>query len=155
MRCYCCWLSASSGAGIAVVHEASMSPTQSMTLRRAPRWLTLGIVGLGVATGPLDSAVNIAFPAITQAFAISLPTIQWVIICYVLTYASLLLSCGRLGDVVGHRRVFLVGLGWSAVSLVLCGAAPTFGWFLAARGCKASGQRWCSVRSSTCDVGIS
>jgi MFS family permease len=64
-------------------------------------------VGLGVATGPLDSAVNIAFPAITQAFDISLPTIQWVIICYVLTYASLLLSCGRLGDVIGHRRVFL------------------------------------------------
>jgi EmrB/QacA subfamily drug resistance transporter len=96
-------------------------------------------VGLGVSTGPLDSAVNIAFPAITRAFDISLPTIQWVIICYVLTYASLLLSSGRLGDVIGHRRVFLVGLGWSAVSLVLCGAAPTFGWFLLARGLQGVG----------------
>jgi EmrB/QacA subfamily drug resistance transporter len=115
------------------VHETASSSIQPATPWCDPRWLTLGIVGLGVATGPLDSAVNIAFPAITQAFDISLPTIQWVIICYVLTYASLLLSCGRLGDVIGHRRVFLFGLGWSAISLMLCGAAPTFGWFLVFR----------------------
>jgi EmrB/QacA subfamily drug resistance transporter len=121
------------------VHEASLSSPQSTISQRTPRWLTLGIVGLGVATGPLDTAVNIAFPAITQAFAISLLTIQWVIICYVLTYASLLLSCGRLGDVVGHRRVFLFGLGWSALSLILCGAAPTFEWFLVARGLQGVG----------------
>jgi EmrB/QacA subfamily drug resistance transporter len=116
-----------------------MPSVQNPTLRQAPRWLTLGTIGLGVATGPLDSAVNIAFPAITLAFDISLPTIQWVIICYVLTYASLLLSCGRLGDVVGHRRVFLLGLVWSAVSLMLCGMAPTFGWFLVARGLQGVG----------------
>lgn len=103
------------------------------------RWLTLGIVGLGIAIGPLDSAVNIAFPAITRAFAIPLPSIQWVIICYVLTYASLLLGCGRLGDIIGHRRVFLLGLGWSVVSLLLCGLAPTFGWFLLFRSLQGLG----------------
>jgi EmrB/QacA subfamily drug resistance transporter len=121
------------------VHETSSASSRRTTSWRDRRWLTLGIVGLGVATGPLDSAVNIAFPAITKAFDISLPTIQWVIICYVLTYASLLLSCGRLGDVVGHRRVFLLGLGWSAVSLALCGAASTFGWFLVFRGLQGVG----------------
>jgi EmrB/QacA subfamily drug resistance transporter len=108
------------------------------TWRNNP-WLTLGIVGLGVAIGPLDSAVNIAFPAITAAFAIPLSTIQWVIICYVLTYASLLLGCGRLGDIVGHRRIFLFGLAWSVVSFVLCGRAPTFGWFLLFRGLQGIG----------------
>lgn len=108
------------------------SPPQS-------RWLTLGIVGLGIAIGPLDSAVNIAFPAITNAFAIPLPAIQWVIICYVLTYASLLLGCGRLGDIIGHRRIFLLGLGWSGVSLTLCGLAPTFGWFLLFRASQGLG----------------
>jgi EmrB/QacA subfamily drug resistance transporter len=107
--------------------------------RRNTRWRTLWIVGLGVAIGPLDTAVNIAFPAITAAFRISLPTIQWVIICYVLTYASLLLGCGRLGDIVGHRRVFLFGLGWSAISLLLCGLAPTFGWFLLFRALQGVG----------------
>jgi EmrB/QacA subfamily drug resistance transporter len=87
-------------------------------------------VSLGVAAGPLDTAVNIAFPAITVAFAIPVATIQWVVICYVLTYGSLLLGCGRLGDVIGHKRVFLFGLGWSAISLYLCGWAPTFAWLL-------------------------
>src|SRR5262245_54922533 len=108
-------------------------------LRHDSRWLTLGIVGLGVSIGPLDTAVNIAFPAITTAFQIALPTIQWVIICYVLTYASLLLGCGRLGDIIGHRRVFLLGLGWSVISLFLCGLAPTFGWFLVFRGLQGIG----------------
>lgn len=103
------------------------------------RWLTLGSVGLGVAIGPLDSAVNIAFPAITAAFSIPLPDIQWVIICYALTYASLLLVFGRLGDIVGHRRVFVFGLSWSVISFVLCGMAPTFGWFLLFRGLQGVG----------------
>jgi len=79
---------------------------------------------------PLDTAVNIAFPAITTAFGIPVTTIQWVVICYVLTYGSLLLGCGRLGDVIGHKRVFLFGLGWSAISFYLCGWAPTFAWLL-------------------------
>ena len=94
------------------------------------RWISPLIVSLGVAAGPLDTAVNIAFPAMTAAFAIPIPTIQWVVICYVLTYGSLLLGCGRLGDVIGHKRVFLFGLGWSAISLYLCGWAPTFAWLL-------------------------
>jgi EmrB/QacA subfamily drug resistance transporter len=112
-----------------------------MTARPLPpgRWRILSIVGLGVSIGPLDSAVNIAFPAITSAFNLPLPAIQWVIICYVLTYASLLLGCGRLGDIVGHRRIFLLGLGWSVVSYVLCGRASTFGWFLVARGLQGVG----------------
>src|SRR4029450_475147 len=97
---------------------------------RSNRWLSPVIVSFGVAVGPLDTAVNIAFPATTAAFAIPVTTIQWVVICYVLTYASLLLGCGRLGDVIGHRRVFLFGLVWSAISLYLCGWAPTFAWLL-------------------------
>ncbi len=106
---------------------------------RSNRWLSSLIVSLGAAAGPLDTAVNIAFPAITVAFAIPVTTMQWVVICYVLTYASLLLGCGRLGDVIGHKRVFLFGLGWSAISLFLCGWAPTFGWFLVFRSMQGIG----------------
>jgi EmrB/QacA subfamily drug resistance transporter len=101
--------------------------------------MTLGLVGCSVAVGPLDTAVNIAFPAITTAFHIAVPTIQWVVICYVLTYASLLLGCGRLADILGHKRVFLWGLWWSAGSLLLCGLAPSFGWLLVFRGCQGIG----------------
>jgi EmrB/QacA subfamily drug resistance transporter len=114
-------------------------PSAPVVMSRRRQWLILGIVGLGVASAPLDTAVNIAFPAITRAFGIAVPTIQWVVICYVLTYASLLLGCGRLADIVGHKRVFLWGLGWSAGSLLLCGMAPTFGWFLFFRALQGIG----------------
>src|SRR5712691_7613142 len=106
---------------------------------RRHRWLSPLIVSLGGAAVPLDTAVNIAFPAITAAFGIPVTTIQWVVICYVLTYGSLLLGCGRLGDVIGHKRVFLFGLGWSAISLYLCGWAPTFAWFLLFRSMQGIG----------------
>lgn len=96
-------------------------------------------MGLGVSLGPLDSSVNITFSALTAAFHIPLPAIQWVVVSYVLTYGSLLLGCGRLGDMVGHRRVCLMGLGWSTISLTLCGLAPTFGWFLLCRALQGIG----------------
>ena len=81
----------------------------------------------------LDSAVNIAFPAITTAFGVDVTAMQWVVISYVLTYASLLLGCGKLADVWGHNRVLIWGLGGSAVAFLLCGLAPTFTLLLGAR----------------------
>jgi MFS family permease len=50
-----------------------------------------------------------------------------------LTYAALMLVFGRVGDILGYRRIFLVGCAWSTVAFVLCAAAPTYGWLLAAR----------------------
>jgi MFS family permease len=59
--------------------------------------------------------------------------IQWVVICYVLTHAGLMLACGRIGDMWGHARVFRAGLVWSIVAFLLCAAAPSLGWLLFAR----------------------
>ena len=98
----------------------------------------VGAVGLVVS---LDTTVNIAFPAITAAFTLEVAQIQWVVISYVLTYASLLLAAGRLGDVLGHRRVVVGGLALTGAGVGLCGVAPVFGLFLAARvvqGCGAA-----------------
>jgi EmrB/QacA subfamily drug resistance transporter len=81
----------------------------------------------------LDTTVNIAFPAITAAFTLEVSEIQWVVISYVLTFASLLLATGRLSDAFGHRRVLAAGLGLTALGVLLCGLATGFGWFLAAR----------------------
>ena len=91
------------------------------------------MVGLGTLSAPLDSSVNIAFPFITRAFDAPLDSIQWVVICYVLTYSSLMLVFGKLGDLFGHRRVFGAGLALSAVAYVLCGSAETFGMLLVFR----------------------
>jgi MFS family permease len=100
-------------------------------LRRAA--LGLLVVGLGVAGVPLDTSVNIAFPDITATFGLQVRTIQWIVICYVLTYTSLMLVFGKLGDLLGYRRMFQLGLVVSAGAFVLCALAPAFGWLLAAR----------------------
>ena len=88
------------------------------------------MIGLGTAAVQLDTSVNIAFPAITRAFDIAIGDIQWVVISYVLTYASLLLALGRIGDTVGHALVFRIGLVCSAVALLLVGFAPNYGAML-------------------------
>jgi EmrB/QacA subfamily drug resistance transporter len=96
----------------------------------ARQWLRLVLVGLGASIVPLDTAVNIAFPDITQSFGLPIRMIQWVVICYVLTYASLMLAFGRVGDIFGHARVFRAGLLWSVAAFLLCAVAPAYGWLL-------------------------
>lgn len=90
----------------------------------------IAMIGLGTAAVQLDTSVNIAFPAITRGFALSIGDIQWVVICYVLTYASLLLALGRIGDSIGHAIVFRIGLSISAVALLLVSCAPNYGAML-------------------------
>jgi MFS family permease len=90
------------------------------------RFWQLAMIGLGTAAAQLDTSVNIAFPAITRGFDLSIGDIQWVVICYVLTYASLLLALGRIGDTIGHALVFRIGLIWSTVALLLVGYSPSF-----------------------------
>src|SRR5436305_1780724 len=110
--------------------------TSSTTIPRASdsqrRLGTLAIC-LGTLTMPFDSAVNVAFPAIVSAFDLAIPEIQWIVISYTLTYAALTLVCGRLGDIVGHRPIFLAGCAASAIAFVLCTIAPTYPLLLAAR----------------------
>jgi len=99
----------------------------------------LGVVGLGTLTAPLDSSVNIAFPFITRAFDAPLEMIQWVVICYVLTYSSLMLVFGKLGDLFGYRRIFGIGLFLSMAAFLLCGTAKTFGALLIFRVLQGMG----------------
>ena len=96
---------------------------------------TLGllVVGLGIVAAPLDTAVNIAFPSITRAFGLQVQDIRWVVIAYVLTYASLMLVFGRLGDMLGYRRIFQLGLLVSAAGFTACSLAPTYGLLLLGR----------------------
>jgi EmrB/QacA subfamily drug resistance transporter len=110
--------------------EAARSPSPQITARQA---LQIVLAGLGTSVVPLDTAVNIAFPDITASFGLPIETIQWVVICYVLTYASLMLAFGRLGDIFGHGRVFRIGLLWSSTAYLLCAAAPSYGWLLFCR----------------------
>jgi EmrB/QacA subfamily drug resistance transporter len=88
---------------------------------------------------PLDSAVNIDFPAIVAHFGLPIPMIQWIVISYVLTQTSLMLTFGRIGDMLGYRRVFLFGTGVSTLAFIACALAPNYGALLAARVAQGVG----------------
>jgi len=107
-----------------------------MTVRPA---FGLAIVGLGASLAPLDIAVNVALPAITAHFKVALGDAQWLVICYVLVYGSLMLVCGKLGDLFGHRLIFRIGLAISALGCAACAAAPDWSLFLWARGVQGVG----------------
>ena len=80
-----------------------------------------------------------ALPAITARFQLALAEVQWLVICYVLVYGSLMLVCGKLGDLFGHRLVFRCGLLLSAVGLTACAAAPDWPLLLWARALQGVG----------------
>ena len=104
-----------------------------MNARPTHPLLALAAIGLGASIAPLDFSVNVAFPAITAAFALPLPDIRWVVISYVVTYASLMLAFGKLGDTVGHRAVFRAGLLVSVLAFTACALASGYATLLAAR----------------------
>lgn len=108
-----------------------------MSNRRAVAQAAL--LGLGSATVPFDASVNIAFPSITESFALPIDAIQWVVIFYMLAHSALMLAFGRLGDLAGHALVFRLGLACIAVAFTLCAVAPVYEWLLAARALQGVG----------------
>jgi EmrB/QacA subfamily drug resistance transporter len=88
----------------------------------------------------LDSTVvNVALPTIGRQLGASLAGLQWTLDAYTLTLAGLILLGGALGDRVGRRRVFLIGVIWFAVASALCGGAPSIGVLIAARALQGIG----------------
>jgi len=96
------------------------------------RWITLAIVITSILIVVLDNSVlNVAIPTILRDFHTTLPSLEWVVTGYALTFATLLIIGGRLGDIYGHRRVFTIGaalfgcgsllasLSWNVPSLIL------------------------------------
>lgn len=97
------------------------------------RWVLAGMV-LGSGMASLDATVvNVALPRLGSDLHASFAGLQWVVNGYTLTLASLILIGGSLGDRLGRRRVFLVGVVWFASASVLCGLAPDVGTLVAAR----------------------
>ena len=90
------------------------------------KWLSLSVVAVGTFMSTLDSSiVNISLPAITDALNTNLATVQWVVTAYMLTITSLLLSFGRLADIVGRKLVYTTGFAVFTVASGLCGIAQT------------------------------
>jgi EmrB/QacA subfamily drug resistance transporter len=101
---------------------------------KAGRYSVLAAIMLGSIMGPIDaSIVNVVLPTITQSFSVGIATAQWVPMIYLLTISSLLLFYGRLGDILGYKRVYLAGLAGFVIASGLCGLSPTIRWLITFR----------------------
>ncbi|MFC0042413.1 MFS transporter [Actinomadura rayongensis] len=110
-----------------------------MISRLPRRWLGLGAVLAATFMDLVDvSVVNVALPAVQRDLGASAAAGQWTVSAYALAYALLLITGGRLGDIAGRRRVFLVGVAGFTVASALAGAAPGAGLLIAARAAQGA-----------------
>jgi EmrB/QacA subfamily drug resistance transporter len=104
------------------------------------RWWTLGAMSFALFMVMLDNtAVNVALPSIQEDFGASLSALEWTVNAYTLTFAVLLVTGGRLGDIFGRRRMFLFGVVVFALASATIGFAPSEGWLVASRAVQGVG----------------
>ena len=98
------------------------------------RWFQLLIVVVGTFMAMLDAfVVNVAIPSISRGLRTSLSEVELVIASYILVYAVLLVTGGRLGDRFGHKRMFLLGVAGFTLASLGCALAPSVFWLIGAR----------------------
>ena len=121
-------------------------PDTSVTraVRRDPearqRWAALGVLSVGFAMTIIDATiVNVAIPVMIGELGISLSTAEWINTLYLLAFAGLIITMGRLSDLVGRRRVFLAGIAAFSLASLACGLAPNGGVLLGARLVQGAG----------------
>src|SRR6478752_7438963 len=119
------------------------------------RWLALYVLCLGDLMIVLDSSiVNVALPSIQADLGFSQAALAWVVNAYLLTFGGFLLLSGRLGDLLGNRRVFLGGVVAFVVASVACGLAPTAGLLVAGRAFQGLGGAAVSAVALSLIVGL-
>jgi EmrB/QacA subfamily drug resistance transporter len=119
------------------------------------RWLALYVLCLGDLMIVLDSSiVNVALPSIQADLGFAQSALAWVVNAYLLTFGGFLLLSGRLGDLLGNRRVFLGGVVAFVVASVACGLAPTAGLLVAGRAVQGLGGAAVSAVALSLIVGL-
>jgi EmrB/QacA subfamily drug resistance transporter len=104
------------------------------------RWWTLAAMCFALFMIMLDNTVvNVALPSIQKDLGASLSSLEWTVNAYTLTFAVLLVTGGRLGDILGRRRMFLFGVVVFALSSAAIGLAPDQGWLVAGRAIQGFG----------------
>ena len=125
------------------------------------RWMALLLLCMGELMIVLDTTiVNVALPSIRADLAFTETTLVWVVNAYMLTFGGCLLLGGRMGDLYGHRRLFLAGIALFTVASLGCGLARSQTMLVAARAVQGVGgavvsavdsqvqspSNWCSQR---------
>ena len=103
------------------------------------RW-ALASLSLSMLLSSLGTSIaNVGLPTLAQAFDASFQQTQWIVLAYLLAITTLIVSAGRLGDIIGRRRLLLAGIALFTAASVLCGVAPTLWLLIAARAAQGVG----------------
>ena len=122
----------------AVQGTVTETPTSAAADRR--RWLALYVLCGGLLMIVLDATiVNVALPSIKDDLDFTQSNLAWVVNAYLIAFGGLLLLAGRLGDLIGRRRVFLIGLAVFTVASLVCAVAQSQGMLIAARFVQGAG----------------
>jgi EmrB/QacA subfamily drug resistance transporter len=104
------------------------------------KWWTLMAVAFGLFMIMLDNTVvNVALPSIGRDLHISLSELEWIVTAYALVFAGLLITGGKLADMFGRRKIFVIGLAIFSASSLACGLAPNAGFLIGARAFQGIG----------------
>ena len=104
------------------------------------KWWTLAAVAFGLFMIMLDNTVvNVALPSIERDLHVSIASLEWIVTAYALTFAALLVTGGKLADMFGRRRIFVVGIAVFTLSSLACGLAPSAGFLIGARAVQGIG----------------
>src|SRR4026207_2447403 len=105
------------------------------------KWWTLVAVAVGLFMIMLDNTVvNVALPSIRADLGIGISGREWVVHAYALTFGVLLLTGGKLADLIGRRRIFIIGLVIFTVASLFCGLATSAAWLIGARVLQGVGS---------------
>ena len=111
-----------------------------MSARPRSPWVAFSAVAVGTLMGTVDtSIVNVALPTMRTELGTTIGGVEWVVTAYLLTVSAALLAAGRLGDLAGHRRIFVSGLVLFTLGSAMCGFAPGLRSLVAARMLQALG----------------
>src|SRR5215469_1807421 len=123
----------------AQTHSGSTGSPVGAAGQTAGRWLALTCIAVAQLMVALDATiVNIALPSAQHSLHISDPQRQWVITAYTLAFGGLVILGGRVADMIGRRRAFLIGLTGFAAASAAGGAAPTFAALIASRALQGA-----------------
>src|SRR5919106_1714942 len=126
--------------------DAADAGGTTMSLDGRKRWLALLVLCFGDLMIVLDATiVNVALPSIRADLGFSETSLAWVVNAYLITFGGFLLLGGRLGDLFGHRRLFLIGLTLFTLASLACGLAPSQEFLVVARAVQGVGEAIVSV----------
>jgi EmrB/QacA subfamily drug resistance transporter len=138
-----------------VIANSKEANRMSETTDSRTRWLALYVLCLASLMIVLDvTIVGVALPSIRQDLGFSETSLAWVVNGYLLTYGGFLLLGGRLGDLFGHRRLFIAGISTFTVASLACGLATTQWFLVAARSVQGLGGAVASAVSLSLMMGL-